>query len=224
MASVVVCAHLSQINLQRENSVEEKTEAFSYLHLYASIKSLYYHILIFMVMKKIILFLLAIALFAACDKNEAPNVDKGKPDPNATITIRPADGVKLRSTITGLTALEVVEQAVSIKYQSHYFDNKYEENMKDIARMFDETLKDYNEPALKMYAIDVISVEGDYYRDLTYAVNVVITDIDGDTIAYVPDKVISDARPLIEAAYAEQDYNEVYRIFDEAFTFYPISE
>lgn len=175
-------------------------------------------------MKKIILFLLSIVLFAACDKKETPNVDKGKPDPNATITIRPADGVKLRSTTTGLTALEVVEQAVSIKYQSHYFDNKYEEKMKDIARMFDETLKDYDNLALKMYAIDVISAEGDYYRDLTYAVNVVITDLQGDTIAYVPDKVISDARPLIEAAYADQDYNEVYRIFDQAFSFLPISE
>lgn len=174
-------------------------------------------------MKKFILFfsILFISL-VGCDK-KTPDVNKGKVDPNATIVIRPGAGVKLKSTIEGLTALEVVEQAVTIRYQSHYSDNKYQEEMKDIFRGFDETLKDYDKLALKMYAIDVISAEGDYYRDLTYAVNVVITDINGDTIAYVPDKVISDARPLIEAAYKDGNYNEVYSIFDKAFVFYPIA-
>lgn len=173
-------------------------------------------------MKKILLLLtVIIATLASCE-DKVKTIDKGKIDPNATITIHPAKGVQVRSTIMGLTAMEVVEQAVSIKYQSHYFDNKYEEVKKDIARQFDESLKDFNKPALKMYAIDVISAGGDYYRDLTYAVNVVITDLQGDTIAYVPDEVISNARLLIESAYADNNFNEVYRIFDEAFTFIPI--
>lgn len=165
----------------------------------------------------IVLFALS---FASCEKET--NIDRF--NPNAMITIRPAKDVNTRATITGLTALEVVEQAVSIKYQSHYFDNKYDEHIKSIARMFDEVLKDYNTPALKMYGYDVISLEGDYYRDLTYAINVVITDLKGDTIALVPDKVISDARPLIEKAYADENYTEVYRLFDEAFVFTPVSE
>lgn len=175
-------------------------------------------------MKKILLSILTLVLLIiACDKKDTPNpIDKGQPDPNATITIRPAKGVQLRATIEGLTALEVVEQALSIKYQSNYFDNVYYENKKDIARMFDDDMKDYNDPALKMFAIDVIALDGSYYRDLTYAVNVVITDAVGDTIAYVPDGVISTARPLIEAAYEEGDYNKVYKIFDEAFVFKPI--
>lgn len=176
-------------------------------------------------MKKISLSILTLALLiVACGKKEIPpiDIDKGKPDPNATITIRPAKGVQLKATIEGLTALEVVEQALSIKYQSNYFNNQYGEDKWDIARRFDDDLKDYNEPALKMYAIDVIAEDGSYYRDLTYAVNVVITDAVGDTIAYVPDEVISTARPLIEAAYEEGDYNEVYKIFDEAFVFKPI--
>lgn len=173
-------------------------------------------------MKKFILFfsILLISIIG-CDKKDLPPVNKGKVDPNATIVIRPGEGVKLKST--ELTALQIVEQATTIRYQSHYFDNKYEETKKDIFRGFDETLKDYDKLALKMYAIDVITTEGEYYRDLTHAVNVVITDIEGDTIAYVPDKVISDARPLIESAYKDGDFNEVYRIFDEAFTFYPIA-
>ncbi len=174
-------------------------------------------------MKKILFLLIVLLAFASCEKDKV-EIDKGKLDPNATITIRPAEGVKTRATISGLTALEVVEQAVSIKYHSHYFDNKYDEHIKSIARMFDEVLKDYDTPALKMYGYDVISLEGDYYRDLTYAINVVITDVKGDTIAFVPDKVISDARPLIETAYADENYTEVYRLFDEAFVFTPVSE
>ena len=52
----------------------------------------------------------------------------------------------------------------------------------------------------------------------------VITDNNNDTIAYVPNDVINTACPLIEAAYADENYTEVYRLFNEAFTFIPISE
>ena len=177
-------------------------------------------------MKKTLFLLITVIAFgfASCDKKDLPEpIDKGEFDPNATITIRPAKGVQVRATIPGLTATEIVEQALSIKYQSNYINNVYDENKKDFARRFDDDLKDFDEPALKMYAIDVIAEDGSYYRDLTYAVNVVITDAVGDTIAYVPDEVISTARPLIEAAYEDENYTEVYRIFDEAFTFIPVS-
>lgn len=172
-------------------------------------------------MKKFILFLFAFGIIlSACEPDEVAN--KGKLDPNAMIVIKPAKGVQLRSTVSGLTALEVVEQALAIKFQSHYFGNVYNEDVKDIARSFRETDKDYDTPALLMPGIDVITVEGDYYRDFTHAFNVFITDNQGDTIAYVPDAVINSARPLIEAAYENENYTEVYRLFDEAFTFLPI--
>ncbi len=181
-------------------------------------------------MKKL-LYLLTIAIaFVACDGNE-PNVKKaiGKLDPNATITIRPAKGVKQKAPgtaatgqIPGLTALEVVKQATSIHYQSHYFDNRYHEELKDISRGFREDMKDFTTPALKMLGIDVISANGEYYRDLTYSKNVYIVREGGDTIARIPDEVINSARPLIEAAYNDSNYTEVYRLFDEAFTFQPL--
>lgn len=172
-------------------------------------------------MKKILFLLLAVALFVNCDPKDVPE-PKGKLDPNAMITIRPAKGVQLRSTVTGLTALEIVEQALAIKFQSHYFGNVYNEDVKDIARSFRDEDKDYEAPALLMPSIDVITVEGEYYRDFTHSFNVFITDNQGDTIAYVPDTVINAARPLIETAYENEDYTEVYRLFDEAFTFLPI--
>ena len=169
--------------------------------------------------------LLAVALtFASCEKDKIENIDKGKLDPNATILIRAGKGVKTRASINDLTAQQIVEDALVITWQSHYFDNKYEEVAKFISRGFNEQQKDFELPALKMLGIDVISAEGDYYRDLTYAFDVFIVNTDRDTIAYVPNQVINDARIAIETAFADENYTEVYDLFNTAFTFLPISE
>ena len=40
-----------------------------------------------------------------------------------------------------------------------------------------------------------------------------------DTIAYIPNNVMRTAESQIKIAYDAQDYEEVYRIFNEAFTF-----
>lgn len=173
-------------------------------------------------MKKILFLLIVSLAFASCDKKDLPE-PKCKLNPDAMITIRPANGVQLRSTIVGLTALEVVQQATSMKLQMRYFDDLDNGQYKIAGRGFnEETMKDFNIPALKMLGIDVINANGEYIRDLTTAKSVFITDINGDTLAYVPDEVIKAARPLIEAAYADENYTEVYRLFDEAFTFLPI--
>jgi hypothetical protein len=176
-------------------------------------------------MKKIILFLFVIgfSLVGCKDKNQ-DIIDKGQLDPNAMIILRPAKGVQLRSTVSGLTALDVVQQAVNIKWQTHYSGNLYYDDIQTIARSFIESQKDYEIPALKMLSVDVITQEGEYYRDLTYAFNVVITDNNNDTIAYVPDAIINAVRSQIEVAFNDENYTEVYRLFDEAITFLPISE
>ena len=54
-------------------------------------------------MKKILLLLVGLLLIS-CDPENVPE-PKGKLDPNAMIVIKPAKGVQLRSTVTGLTAL-----------------------------------------------------------------------------------------------------------------------
>ena len=172
-------------------------------------------------MKKI-LFLLVGLLLISCNPEDIPET-KGKLDPNAMILIKPAKGVT-RAAINDLTAQQIVEDALLITWQSHYFDNKYEEVAKFISRGFNEQQKDFELPALKMLGIDVISAEGDYYRDLTYAFDVYIVNTDRDTIAYVPNEVINDARIAIEAAFADENYTEVYNLFNTAFTFLPISE
>ena len=156
--------------------------------------------------------------FVSCEKDTIE--DKGELDPNAMITIRP--GANTRAAIEGLTALEIVEQALVIKYQSHYFGNEYNDVPKLIERGFNDQQKDFEIPALLMLGMDVIDYQGNYYRDFTHGFNVVIADANNDTIAYIPDAVINAARPLIEAAYEDENYTEVYRVFDEAFTFLPI--
>lgn len=174
-------------------------------------------------MKKIVLLLTVMIAMVACE-DKVKEIDKGKLDPDATILIRPGKGVKTRALVSDLTAQQIVEDALVITWQSHYFDNKYEEVAKFISRGFNEQQKDFELPALKMLGIDVISADGNYYRDLTYAFDVFIVNTDRDTIAYVPNQVINDARIAIEAAFADENYTEVYDLFNTAFTFLPISE
>ena len=173
-------------------------------------------------MKKILFLLLAVALFVNCDPKPEVEIDKGQLDPNAKIVLRPDKSVRTRAIIGGYTGLQVVQEAVNIYWRSHWFDNRYYDSEKIIARTFIETLKDYNKPALLMWGTDIITQEGDFYKDFIYGYNVVITDNNNDTIAYIPDAVINTARPLIESAFADENYNEVYRLFNEAFTFIPI--
>lgn len=170
---------------------------------------------------KNILFLLVGLLLISCNPEDIPET-KGKLDPNAMIVIKPANGVQLRSSVADLTALQIVGNALNIKWKSHWFDNTYWDDAKVIGRGFREDQKDFNIPALKMLGIDIIDDNGVYYKDFIYGFNVVITDANNDTIAYVPDSVINAARPLIEDAFADSNYTEVYRIFNEAFTFRPI--
>lgn len=174
-------------------------------------------------MKKISLLIALVLLiaFSACNKTELPIVDKGKPDPEALITIRPAQK-QTKAAIMGLSNQQIVEDALIITWQSHYANNKYEEVAKVIARGFNEQQKDFDIPALRMLGIDVISAEGDYYRDLTYAFDVFIVNEARDTIAYVPNEVINNARVAIEAAFADENYTEVYELFNTAFVFLPI--
>lgn len=177
-------------------------------------------------MKKLfILLVVGLVLFGCKDRNENILDDKGKFNPEAMIVIKPAKGVQLRSTVSDLTALQIVEQAVNIEWQSHWFDNTYWDDDKHIGRGFGEHQKDYQIPALKMFGFDIINIidgEPIFYKDFIYGHSVYITTGTGlDTLAYVPDSVINNARPLIEAAFADSNYMEVYRLFNEAFIFLP---
>ena len=181
-------------------------------------------------MKKF-LFILSILLLAiACEKN--PIIDEptnGVYDPEAMITIKAAPA---KGYIGGLTPLEIVEQAYCITWRTNYSDNYYHEHPSTPIRAFSDMQKDFETPALKMFGFDILqpillemypdSEYGMFLRDFIDGRDVFIIDHDYDTIAYVPNEVLINARPLIWQAYCDSNYNEVYRLFDEAFTFIPI--
>ncbi len=160
---------------------------------------------------------MTVALFS-CDKKE-PETGKGKLNPNAMITIK--SGLDTKATIEGLTALEVVQQALNIKWQSHFIDNVYSEEPNNVERSFNEHQKDFKTPALKMFGVEIITKEGEYKKDFINSFNVVITDKNNDTIAYIPNAIIDNARTDIGKAFNDKNYTEVYKLFDEAFVFVP---
>jgi hypothetical protein len=183
-------------------------------------------------MKKL-LFLAILALaFAACEKTEIEN-PKGKFDPEAMITIRGKFSNALspmqKAKFYGLSPLDVVEQSRNLKWTTNWAGNWYTERPEYVSRVVSEDLqKDYNLPAIKMFSTDVIDwlpVPGVYLiKDFIYGRDVVITDSNNDTIAFVPDSLIINARDKIEIAFNDSNYTEVYRLFNEAFTFYPFSK
>ena len=180
-------------------------------------------------MKKLLFFLFAIALFASCDRS-------GLLDPNATVLIRPDASMMTRTQTAGLSAMEIVERADVMTFMSYYADNVRQETPTMIQRGFAEAQRDFSIPALKMWGTDIISTggafeDGTLVRDFLYATDVFIAIIDWsdpfaplDTIAYIPNHILESARIRIEDAHRRGNFREVYRLFDEAFTFFPISE
>ncbi len=173
-------------------------------------------------MKKIVLLLTVMIAMVACE-DKVKEIDKGKLDPDATILIRPGKGVNTRALVSDLTAQQIVENTINIKFQTQYFSNNFSEMPVSAGRGFAQTQRDLSIPALKMWGTDIIAQDGSYMREFIYATEVYLTDNNNDTIAYIPQSVIDNARTLIEAAYQDQNYTEVYRVFDEAFTFLPIA-
>lgn len=170
-------------------------------------------------MKKIIFILIAVLALTACDKKK--DVPKLL-DPNATITIKPAKNT--RALIEGKTALEIVQQCASMKLKSMWFDNKLSESPVIGSYTFHERQKDYTIPALKMLASDVI-LYGELSMDFIEAYDVFLVERGkGDTIAYIPNEVLLEAKTKIVKAYNDENYEEVYRLFDEAYVFYPMPE
>lgn len=182
-------------------------------------------------MKKLFpLFVTSLALvFAACEKEDI-NPKPKRWDPDAMVLLKPAEGVQLKST-GGLTALEIVQEAAEIHWTSQWAymnddldiqRHSFYDPPRQVGRGFAEAQKDFEIPALKMWGSDIIGQVGGLAKDFLYAWDVYITNADGDSIAYIPNYVIDSARELIEAAYWAKDYETVYRLFDDAFTFLPI--
>lgn len=168
-------------------------------------------------MKKIIYIILTITLFASCEKEPTT---KGKLDPNALISIRPAVGVKSGY----LSAKEIVKNTSTLSF--------YPKNATlPGARGFAPAQRDTVNVRLMMWGTDIIDQFGKYTgefiegKDFVFRKNVDLGHYPPiyDTIAYLPNSVITEARGKIITAFADSNFVEVYRLFDVAFTFTPIT-
>lgn len=171
-------------------------------------------------MKKILL-LLAVALVAFVGCEDEKN---GLMDPSAMISIRPATNTRTEATPNPerLTALQVVEQATDLE-----FWNKEIYGNKAVGIGFTDVNRDIPNVRLLMRGTHIIDQDGKYVPDFIEGEDIVLwkyrSDEDIDTIAYVKNATLRSAEILIKDAYAKQDYEACYALFDEAFTFIPIT-
>lgn len=196
-------------------------------------------------MKKILLFLSIILMLAGCEKKSQ------RLDPNATIKLRPAAGVKLRAANPDhLTALEIVGQTYSMRWMNVSLNPDA-----PLRRGFSESQRDYEYPMLKMWGTDIIRQNGEYEADFIEGEDIILMRhilirkdgddtiilvadpytvkfdeiprpgdiVKDDTIGYVSNQTLQQARNAIKAAYDEGDYENVYRMFDNAFIFHPVT-
>jgi hypothetical protein len=182
-------------------------------------------------MKNLIALLtIAIVLFS-CSKEETLT-SSFRLDPEAMISIK-ADRDAFSSTglrdQKHLTALEIVRQATAL-----YMMNEELFGNQGANRLFGDYQRDTvsEVPALKMWGTDIIAQDGTLTLDFITSHDVVIQHIDCDitgtigidTIAYIPNAVLRVAEDSIRTALKNSDTAAVYRIFNNAFTFRPITQ
>ncbi|MEG1623043.1 MAG: hypothetical protein RR330_06710, partial [Alistipes sp.] len=130
-------------------------------------------------------------------------------------------------TATHLTALEIVQQVNNLSYNNF----KYFPTVLDgLVRGFAYTQRDYVNERLMMWGDDIIvstdgSLNNGFIAGEDLILNRVIDEQKGtmDTIAYIKNATLRTAEAAIRKAYAEKDYATIYKLFDEAFTFVPIT-
>jgi hypothetical protein len=182
-------------------------------------------------MKRITLFLiLAVTILATGCKRDEPKVFRL--DPNATVKIKPAPTVQksaqfVKSNSEHLSPLEVVKQTTTLIFHNSMISSS------PIYMIWTDNLKDTvsYEPALLRYASDIIYDKTGYgnyglQTDFIYGSNMVLCKGQHpiyDTIAYIPNSNIVNARTIILSALEAKDTASVYGVFNDAFKFVPIT-
>lgn len=188
-------------------------------------------------MKKILLLLLTITLIFACSKNE-----QKKLDPVIKITgvkTIPTRSSEIKDSLAFITRYAWEVSAISKKYNTRVrrgfglgsspdnnedwlflrdtLNNKL--FLIDIDVIFEEQLGDF-----VVDYTDILLLGRIYQGKLIHAKNAYIVDHNNsffDTLGYIPNKVVLEAREKITKAFNANDYNECQRLFDEAYVFLP---
>jgi hypothetical protein len=164
---------------------------------------------------KRIFFAAIIIIIAGCSKE-----NKGQLDKNAMISIWP-QGTQTKAE-NHLSNYEIVRQATNLSFYSS-------EWMGVGTRNFNKDQRDTINVRLLMYGTDIIDQNGLYVKEFVQGYDIVIrrnltvlpaTPV-WDTIAYIPNNIISSAKIQIKDAYDRGDFAMVYELFNTAFTFVP---
>jgi hypothetical protein len=181
-------------------------------------------------MKKALILLAIIFAIVSCSKDEKPS--RFRLDSSAMIYIKPnqnSNSKKLsfsgKYSSEHLSNLEIVKLGTTMRFYNDSLSNN--ECVGGFAGK--DTISAV--PAFLRYGTDIINENGFgkpyLVPDFIYAYDIVIeifkSNTDHDTIAYIPNAVIENARLNIKAALAAKDTASVYTIFNSAFTFIPIT-
>jgi hypothetical protein len=179
-------------------------------------------------MKKLIYLLVLALVVMSCDNSNEPKTFSL--DPNAKIYIKASETKAkafqaVKSKSEHLTALEVVKQADVLVFYNKDLGDSY------AMAMFVGKDTVSNPPALLRWATDIIYDTDGYghYGLTTEFINghdFVICRGNAqwrDTIAYIPNAVMFEARRLILESLANKDTVSVYIHFQNAFRFIPIT-
>ena len=179
-------------------------------------------------MKKItaILALLCLAALPSCKQTDNP----GKLAPDAKLYINVVNNnmkaVDDTTTPEGeqhlLTPREVVEQAGNFVFTDKEGDDDARFSIMD-------NMKDLDNARIKLWGQQIIGEDGSLIDDFMLCRNIYVEpnrfDVaGGKIIAYIPNKVMEEAWEKIQKAYKEGRYDDVYRIFQDAYQATPITE
>ena len=179
-------------------------------------------------MKKLILLIALATAFVACEKNE-------KLDPNAKISIKPATKSEKTNVMrikeahyeNFLTDLEIVKQADAITFQCYSENGVWYEGTAGFAGKDTASVV----PKILMWGTAIISQKGELIEEFIKGYDMVLvrfkiqytrSTLDFDTIGYIPNSRVRAAETIIRQAWADEDYNTIYEVFNEMFTFKPI--
>lgn len=162
----------------------------------------------------ILLCLVAVSTaFASCNKG-----DKWR---NGTLAINVRESVATRADVdSALTPAQIVRKAYSLD-MSNGIDSFHGR------RGWAPEQRDTVNNKLMMYSTDVICIDGELKNGQYSFINTksaYIVDSNEVVIAYIPSSVLKKAHDDIIEAYSRNDYDAVYKLFNDAYEAIPITQ
>lgn len=184
---------------------------------------------------KLFVTLIGVIFFLGCKNNEEPHNKLF--DENAKISIYPERKIVPKSTYDGISTYEdsiktifkMRAKDIAWRFISEYDNGEYEKSIFDdnIDTINYRFIWKGNDVVLKISEVTHEIILGELVRQ---AKNIILVDLrkwilyrEADTLGYIPNSVVLEARKKITEAFNRQDYEECYRLFDNAYKFRPIT-